>query len=204
MHFLLPLFVLLFSTFVSSNSFDKTDPNQVIHFISINTFARIQADADRLHAEPAYIEVVIEEELLPYFDYKYASYKVMGTHLKNTSKEQRTQFVAVFRTYLVHTYGHLLYKYEQQELEIKDNKNFKDKNIVIIAVNVNDKSGQTTKLSFKLRKNKKTGEWKVFDVIAEGISMLNTKQSELNDLLQKKGIDHVIELLEKKNSEFSS
>jgi phospholipid transport system substrate-binding protein len=204
MHFLIPLLALFFSTFVSSNNFDKTDPNQVIHFVSINTFARIQAESDRLQTEPAYINVVIEEELLPYFDYKYASYKVMGVYLKETSKEQRTQFVDVFRTYLVHTYGHLLYKYEQQEIEIIDNKNFKDKNIVIIAVNVNDKKGQTTKLSFKLRKNKKTGEWKVFDVIAEGISMLNTKRSELNDLLQKKGIDHVIELLEKKNSEFSS
>ncbi|MEH6454508.1 MAG: ABC transporter substrate-binding protein, partial [Psychromonas sp.] len=89
MHFLLPLLLLFFSGFASSADFDKTDPNQVIHFVSVNTFARIQADADRLQADPAYMQVVIEEELLPYFDYKYASYKVLGTHLKQTTKEQR-------------------------------------------------------------------------------------------------------------------
>ena len=69
---------------------------------------------------------------------------------------------------------------------------------------VRDKNDKIVQLSFKLRKNQKSGEWKVFDVIAEGISMLNTKQSEISELIQRQGIDHVIDLLEKKNSEFSS
>ena len=67
-----------------------------------------------------------------------------------------------------------------------------------------DNNGQVTQLDFKLRKNKKTGEWKVFDVIAEGISMLDTKRSEFSALIQKKGIDEVIKLLLQKNSEFAS
>ena len=195
---------LLFSCFSYSSPVNMADPNQVIHSVSTNTLTRISAEQERLQREPKYINVIIEEELIPYFDYKYAAYKVMGRHLKKTSKEQRNNFVEVFRTYLVNTYGHILFEYEEQKFEIVDNPRFKDKKIISITVKVRDDNEQVTNLAFKLRKNKKTQQWKVFDVIAEGVSMLNTKQSELGELIRKNGIDHVIELLKQKNSEFSA
>jgi phospholipid transport system substrate-binding protein len=196
------MFFSLLTSFVYADDVVGNNPNEVIHSVSSNTFARINAEKNKLEAQPSYIKVIIEEELIPYFDYKYAAYKVMGAHLKKTTKEQRTDFVSAFRDYLVNAYGHILYEYDQQEIEILDNSHFKGKRIISVPVRIRDENGQVTQIAFKLRKNKKTGEWKVFDVIAEGISMLNTKQSEFGELLHKKGIDHVIALLEKKNNEF--
>ncbi|WP_354624744.1 ABC transporter substrate-binding protein [Psychromonas sp. MME2] len=141
---------------------------------------------------------------MPYIDYKYAAYKVMGTHLKDTTEKQRDEFVETFKTYLVNVYGHMLLEYDQQEIKVLDNRNYEDSSIISVAVHVTDKNGKLTKLAFKLRKNKRTLEWKVFDVVAEGISMLSTKQSEINELIEKNGIDHVIKLLNEKNSELSS
>jgi len=204
MRTLLSLIMLLLVSATAHASVDMGNPNQVIRSVSINTFARIKADQDRLQREPDYIKVVIEEELIPYFDYKYAAYMVIGNYLQKTSTEQRNEFVDVFKTYLVNAYGHILFEYKQQEIEILDMPDYQDKRIVSISVRIRDAKNQVTQLVFKLRKNQKTDEWKVFDVIAEGISMLNTKQSELYELIHKKGIDHVIKLLAEKNREFSS
>lgn len=209
MRFYSVFFTLFFLSFVNAgnnanHNVDMSDPNKVIHSVSKNTFARLTAEKERLSNEPDYIKVLIEEELIPYFDYKYAAYKVMGTHLKKSSKTQRGEFVAAFKEYLINAYGHILAEFEQQEIQILDNGHFKNKKIVSISVRIRDHNNQLTQIAFKLRKNKKTGQWKVFDVIAEGISMLNTKRSEVNELIQKKGIDHVIELLQQKNREFSS
>lgn len=204
------LFVMLFSLcslFAHADNNVKTDvsvmsdPNQVIHVVSNNTFARINAERAKLDAQPEYINVIIDEELIPYFDYKYAAYKVMGAHLKKTTKEQRNEFVTVFKDYLSNAYAHILFEYDQQKFEVLDNKNFQDKKIISVPVRIVDKNGKVTQIAFKLRKNKKTAQWKVFDVIAEGISMLKTKQSEFNDVIYKEGIDHVIALLKKKNGE---
>lgn len=181
-----------------------SDPNQVLHTLSDKTFKRLADDKSKLEKEPRYIKVIIEEEMIPYFDYKYASYSVIGPNLQKTTPQQRSDFVEEFRIYLINAYGHILYKYEQQTITIIDNNNFKDKKIVSIPVRMLDANGQVTQLDFKLRKNKKSGEWKVFDVIAEGVSMLDTKRSEFSNLIQKKGIDEVIELLQQKNSEFAS
>ena len=180
----------------------ETNPNEVIRSVSAQTFARINNEKNKISEDPTYMKLIIEEELMPYFDHKYASYKVMGSYLQETTKEQRDSFVEAFKQYLINAYGHILYEYDQQKVEIQDNDFFNDKSIISIAVRISDENDKITQIAFKLRKNKNTGEWKVFDVIAEGISMLDTKQSEFSELLHKKGIDHVIELLENKNSEF--
>jgi len=196
------LFFSLWSLFAIADEIVVSDPNQVLRSVSTNTFTRINNERAQLDAQPEHMQTIIEEELLPYFDYKYASYKVIGSYLKKTTREQRNEFVNAFKSYLVNAYGHILFEYNNQELQILDNAHFKDKKIISIPVRILDENEQVTQISFKLRKNKKTGEWKVFDVIAEGISMLNTKQSEFNELIHKKGIDHVINLLKQKNSEF--
>jgi len=206
---ILSIFILLFSCFsygadANKMDIDLKDPNQVIRSVSVHTLTRINVERAHLDSDPAYIKTVIEEELIPYFNYKYAAYIVMGSYLKKTSKEQRDNFVKAFKNYLVNTYGHILFEYKQQKFEVLDTPHFKDKTIISIAVKVRDDNNQVTNLVFKLRKNKKTSEWKVFDVIAEGVSMLNTKKSELGELIRKDGIDQVIKLLNQKNSEFVS
>ena len=197
---------LLTLVFVSLSSVAKTEvnvdmhnPNTVLHLVSNQTLARITREKSQLTAQPEYIKVIVEEELIPYFDYKYAAYKVMGRHLKQTTKQQRTEFVEVFKTHLINAYGHILFEFENQTIKIKDNRNYEGKKTVNIQVDLLDENKKLTKLSFKFRKNKKTGEWKAFDVIAEGISLLSTKQSEVGELINKQGIDAVIELLKKKN-----
>jgi len=198
------LYTLSFSAFAADSDTVLTDPNQTLKTLSKQTFARLESERSKLAEQPEYIKVIINEELLPYFDYKYAAYSVVGANLKNTTAEQRENFVNAFRTYLVNAYGHILIKYDEQTITILDNNNFKGKKIVSVPVRMRDNNGQVTQLSFKLRKNKKTGEWKVFDVIAEGISMLDTKRTEFGSLIQKKGIDEVIKLLLEKNDEFES
>lgn len=196
------LYSLSFSLLASEP--DLTNPNQVLKSVSSNTFKRLNDEKSQLETDPEHIKVIIKEELIPSFDYKYTAYSVVGPNLQNTTPEQRDNFVDAFLSYLINAYGHILTKYDQQTLTILDNNNFKGKKIVSIPVRMRDNNGQITQLDFKLRINSKTGEWKVFDVIAEGVSMLDTKKSELRPLIQKKGIDEVIKLLLQKNSEFIS
>ena len=40
-----------------------------------------------------------------------------------------------------------------------------------------------------MAKNTVTGEWKAYDLIAEGVSMITTKQNEWSTILRQDGID---------------
>ena len=71
----------------------------------------------------------------------------------------------------------------------------------ILAVNtrVIESGRDDINISFKVRKDKKTKEWKAFDMVAEGVSLLDSKQAELGSLIRQKGLPYVTKLLKEKS-----
>jgi phospholipid transport system substrate-binding protein len=45
----------------------------------------------------------------------------------------------------------------------------------------------------------KSGEWKGFDMLPEGISLLDAKQAEFHGILRTEGLIYVIDILEQKS-----
>ena len=72
-----------------------------------------------------------------------------------------------------------------------------DKTATVRAV-VKEDGRPDIKISFKLRKNTKTNEWKAYDMVAEGISLLSSKQSEYESILRQDGIQKVIDIMKEK------
>ena len=59
-----------------------------------------------------------------------------------------------------------------------------------IRVTIIDPNGRPpVRLDFQWRKNSQTGNWQAYDMIADGVSMIPTKQNEWGTLLRTKGID---------------
>ncbi|MCK5818812.1 MAG: ABC transporter substrate-binding protein [Psychromonas sp.] len=195
------LFFCFLATFVNAVQVDMSNPNTVMHGVSSATLKRLEQEKAKLSAHPDYINDIVREELIPYFDYKYAAYKVLGSNLKGTTKAQRDEFVEVFKNHLIVAYGHVLSQFSNQKISIKDNNDYHGKKTVKISVTLTNQNKKITNLVFKFRKNNKTGKWKVFDVIAEGVSLLSTNQSEIGNIISKSSVNYVIKLLKKKNKE---
>jgi len=128
---------------------------------------------------------------MPHIDYKYAAYKILGKHLRKTSKKQRANFVISMRQYLVRTYANALTQYKNQKVIFEPEKSTKDKKIVSVTTQIVDEGRPTINIAFKLRKNKKTSQWKAYDMVVEGISLLSSKQAELSKRITKQGIEQV-------------
>src|SRR5699024_12505831 len=59
-----------------------------------------------------------------------------------------------------------------------------------LPISIIDPNGRPpVRLDFQWRKNSQTGNWQAYDMIAEGVSMITTKQNEWGTLLRTKGID---------------
>ncbi len=52
------------------------------------------------------------------------------------------------------------------------------------------------RLDFQWRKNSVSGNWQAYDMIAEGVSMITTKQNEWASTLRTKGIDGLTQQLQ--------
>lgn len=191
--------VLLALFSVSAFAIDAQDPYVLVKDAAGNTFARLEHDAGQVKQDPNHLRTIVREELLPYVDNKFAAYKVIGQELKNTTPPQRERFVKAFTDYIVATYADALGKYDKQQIKVESSQSVDGKKEIAVKVTVLDPGKPEINVVFQLRKNSKTGEWKVFDMVAEGISLLSSKQSELGGSIRQNGIDSVSSMLEEHN-----
>jgi phospholipid transport system substrate-binding protein len=186
---------------VSAELVEVENPYELVHEVGLITFDRIKRERDDIEKNPELLRAVIEEELLPYIDYRFSALKVLGKNLKSVPREKVPEFIQVFREYLITTYALALTYYDDQEVVFEPVKKITNQRVVTVRAVIKDEGRPDIKLAFKVRKSKKTNKWKAYDMIAEGISLLSSKQSELESIIRKEGIEKVIELLREKNEQ---
>ena len=169
---------------------DQTNPYKLMEEAAAKTFDRLKAEQPQIKQNPDYLRTIVREELLTYVQIKYAGALVLGTYYKDATPAQRDAYFKAFESYLEQVYGQALAMYHGQTYTIAPEQPIGDKNIVAIRVTINDTNGRPpVRLDFQWRKNSKTGYWQAYDMIAEGVSMITTKQNEWGDILRKQGID---------------
>lgn len=188
---ILMIFLLSFSMTTLSSEISAPSPYVVLENIGSKLFNRIAANQQEINKFPSLMQDIVEEELMPSVDYHYASFLILGKHLRNTNEVQRDQFVNSMRNYLSRTYATALMQYKNQQVIFEPEKSVEDKKIVGIKMQIVELNKPTIDVIFKMRKNKQTGEWKAFDMIVEGISLLSSKEAELSNRIAKQGIEQV-------------
>ncbi len=182
------VFIMALSWTINAQEIDRTDPYKMMKQVAEHSFERLKSEQPKVQQDPNYLKVIVEEELMPYVNEQYAALKLLGPNLKGAKREDVGVFISAFRAYLVTNYAQVLTQYTDQEIEFGPEPTLEeDRRISGIKVDIIDTPRPNIKLEFKLRREK-SGEWAAFDMIAEGISLLSSKQSEWNGKIRKDGI----------------
>ncbi|AJZ91351.1 phospholipid-binding protein MlaC [Cedecea neteri] len=169
---------------------DQTNPYKLMNEAAQKTFDRLKNEQPQIRQNPNYLRDIVGQELLPYVQVKYAGALVLGRYYKEATPAQRDAYFKAFEEYLKQAYGQALALYHGQTYQIAPEQPLGNADIVAIRVTIIDPNGRPpVRLDFQWRKNSQTGNWQAYDMIAEGISMITTKQNEWSDLLRTKGID---------------
>ena len=184
--------------FVTQTVRAETSPYVLMQQASDKLFADIKNNQVKIKKDPNYLRTIVRNDLLPYVQVNYAGSLVLGSHFKSTTPEQREKFFKAFSDFIEQAYAQVLTAYTDQNIQIEPAKEVGDKNLVSIRVNIVQNGGQAPiKLDFKWRKNSKTGEWQAYDMVAEGVSMVVTKQNEWSGILRQQGIEALTAQIQK-------
>ncbi|MEI7070640.1 phospholipid-binding protein MlaC [Pectobacterium versatile] len=180
-----------------ANAADQTNPYSLMNEAAEKTFSRLKNEQPKIKQNPDYLRTVVREELLPYVQVRYAGALVLGRYYKDATPAQRDAYFKAFEAYLEQAYGQALAMYNGQTYQIVSGQLLGNTDIVSIRVNIVDNGGRPpVRLDFQWRKNSKTGNWQAFDMIAEGVSMITTKQNEWAAVLRQNGVDGLTKQLE--------
>lgn len=187
---LLMVAMLVIAPLTAVQAADQSNPYKLMNEAAQKTFDRLKNEQPKIKANPNYLRDIVDQELLPYVQVKYAGALVLGRYYKEATPAQREAYFAAFREYLKQAYGQALAMYHGQTYQIAPEQPLGSATIVPIRVTIIDPNGRPpVRLDFQWRKNTQTGNWQAYDMIAEGVSMITTKQNEWSDLLRTKGVD---------------
>ncbi|WP_277206519.1 MlaC/ttg2D family ABC transporter substrate-binding protein [Vibrio misgurnus] len=179
---------MLMPWLATAATIDTSNPYQMMKAVAEQSFERLKNEQPQVRQDPQYLKVIVEQELMPYVNDQYAALKLLGPNLRGAKREDVAEFVKAFRAYLVTSYAQVLTQYSNQTIEFAPPMPLEeDRRIASVKVDIVDAPRLNIKLEFKLRQEK-SGEWKAFDLIAEGVSLLSSKQSEWNGKIRQQGI----------------
>lgn len=176
-----------------SEQIAQDDPYIMIEQAASRAFARIKQEQKNIQSDPEILRTIMDEELMPYIDYRFSAFKVLGKYARSVDKKELLEFVSVFRQYLITSYAVAMGYYDDQTVEFEPASNYANETHATIRAVIKDDARPDIKVAFKVRKDSRSGTWQAYDMVAEGISMLSSKQSEFESILRKEGIQKVIE-----------
>ena len=185
---------------VNSVAVDQSNPYKMVEQAADKTFKRFAREQQAIQENPNLLKDIVREELMPYINYTYSAFKVIGKHLQKTTDTERREFVPVFREYLVSSYAQVFTLYDNQEVIFAPERSFAGKKIVAVNTRIIMPGGDDIDVAFKVRLDNRTNQWQAFDMVAEGISLLDSKQAELGSMIRQKGLPYVTELLKSKST----
>jgi phospholipid transport system substrate-binding protein len=193
---------LMVSISATAKAVDSKNPYAMIETVAKVTFKRFSDEQPEISKNPEILKDIVREELMPYINYRYAALKVIGfKNFEQTTSQSRADFVDVFREYLVTSYAQVFTLYKQQEVEFEPERDFDDAKVVAVRTSVLDPGRPPIDISFRVRRNTTTNEWKAYDMVAEGVSLLDSKEAELSGLIRQKGLPYVTEMLKEKSDQ---
>lgn len=174
-------------------------PQAVIEQTTQAMLAQLKADRKQLKAHPGRLYALVSDIVLPHFDFVHMAHWVMGRgNWAQMSRAQKTQFVLAFRTLLVRTYGTALLQYTNQKIRFLPLRDDPAQGYVVVRSQVMEGNGRTIGIFYSLYNRR--GEWLVYDISIDGISLLTNYRSSFNDEINRYGIKGLIARLEQHNA----
>lgn len=122
---------------------------------------------------------------------------VLGRHWRAASQDQRATYQQVFRDFIVKSYSKRFSSFTSEKLKITDSRSEGDNDTFVFSL-LERPGGVSTRVSWRIRRY--ADDFKIIDVIVEGISMLITQRDEFNSVIRNSGgeLEGLITLLQGK------
>ena len=135
----------------------------------------------------------LRDVIAPGFDFEEMSKRSLGTHWKNITETQQSEFVEVFSDLLASTYLARVEHIEKNMVTIDSEKIVAPKALVKTSVT---HKGDVFPIHYKLIN--RGGAWKVYDVIIENIGLVANYRNEFAGIIRKEKFAGLITKLKNK------
>ena len=118
-----------------------------------------------------------------YFDINGIGKWALGRYWRKTSKSERSEYLVLFENLIVSTYANRFSQYTKEKLTVKGSSSRGKFALVKSQIN----GGKEKPIRIEWRVTFPDGNYKIFDIVVEGVSMVRTQRSEFSSVIRRNG-----------------
>jgi len=170
-------------------------PQELVENSAKRMLVELDANRPMYAKDPAKLDALVANVLLPNFDTEYAARLVLGQTWRTATPEQRKRFVDAFYHSLLQNYGSALADFTADKLKVFPSKVSPGDDHATVRTEIKRDRGDRIAVNYVLRKTPEG--WKAYDVNIDGISYVKSYREDFGSQIAQQGIDSVIARLER-------
>ncbi|MAZ44566.1 MAG: hypothetical protein CMF48_05285 [Legionellales bacterium] len=176
-------------SFSSIQAHETSDPLVVLEGATTEIIKQVKAKQPAIDRNPDLILELIEEIVFPHVDFDYMSRWVIGRSMwKKASDKDRLAFRDEFKVLLLRTYANVVREYANEKIVYYPIRaDYDDKKRIQISSSITQTNRDPIDVVYRLVLSS-DGEWKLYDIVIEGVSLLKGFQSQFYDTLRQSGL----------------
>jgi phospholipid transport system substrate-binding protein len=191
------LLLFAFAGLAHAQSAPDGAPDALVKTVTLEVIDLIAKDKDIQSGNRAKLIGLIEEKVLPHFNFTAMTALAMGQSWNKATPEQKKSLAQEFRTLLVRTYASALAAYSEQKFDFRPLRMKATDTDVTVNVRVLQPGAQPVPIDYSMEKT--AAGWKVYDVMVGGVSLVANYRTEFSTVVRDSGVDGLIKTLQAKN-----
>jgi phospholipid transport system substrate-binding protein len=176
----------------------EVGPEELVRRVTQEVLDAIKSDSALAAGDRQKVLRLAEEKVLPHVDFEEAARLAVGRSWGQASPAQRARIATEFRGMLVRTYASAIEAYRGQTMTVLPVR-MKPGDTEVTVRNRYIRQGAPP-VTFEYQMHRKPQGWKIYDIVAEGVSLVLTYRSEFDAVVRRDGIEGLVRQLAEKNA----
>jgi phospholipid transport system substrate-binding protein len=169
----------------------KTTIDEVLRIVREKELKQPERSEERRH--------LLEKVVSARFDYAEMSRRALGAPWNQLTDQQKQEFVALFQTLLTNSYADKVETYSGEGVQYLNERTEKE----YAEVRTKVLSGKT-EIPLDYRLINKADDWRVYDVVVDGVSLVNNYRGQFTKILRASSYSDLVEQLRKKSDKLKT
>lgn len=136
----------------------------------------------------------LKRVVYPLFDFEEMAKRSLGAHWRRLDPQRQKEFVTLFTNLLEKTYANSINLYDGQKV-IYTGESI-DQDYAEVGTKIVTKKGEAYSANYRL--HRVDGKWRIYDIVAEGISVVNNYRSQFNRVIVNSSVEELLKKMKEK------
>ncbi|MBF0344597.1 MAG: ABC transporter substrate-binding protein [Nitrospirae bacterium] len=198
---IISFFGVITIAFISLSAVASTEPSQKPQQVVMGVVDKVLAiikdptlkGPEKQQQRRSMIRTAVEDR----FDFHEMSQRSLAVHWQRRSDAEKKEFAELFKDLLENAYINKIEKYTDEKIDVVEEKT--EGGFSTVKTEIITKKGKIP-IDYRLKELGDGKEWKVYDVVIEGVSLVNNYRTQFQSIINTKGYDALTKMLREKKT----